>query len=133
MPLNVNGQLSLLRVHDVGTAYGPPSDQLDVEVIVQFAGRPTEAYGFQLRNDGNQPARRGMLDLLRDGFNNGWTVWIDYDAVPGHHHSRAFRVWLTKPGHVVHPVGPPLVASVEPPAANPLPDPIATPEPPPVA
>ena len=133
MPLNVNGQLSLLRVHDVGTAYGPPGDQLDVEVIVQFAGRPTEAYGFQLRNDGNQPARRGMLDLLRDGFNNGWTVWKDYDAVPGHHNSRAIRVWLTKPGHVVHPVGPPLAASVEPPAANPHPDPIATPEPPPVA
>ena len=133
MPLNVNGQLSLLRVHDVGTGYGPPSDQLDVEVIVQFAGRPTEAYGFQLRNDGNEPARRGMLDLLRDGFNNGWTVWIDYDAVPGHHNSIAIRVWLTKPGHVVHPVGPPLVASVEPPAANPHPDPIATPEPPPVA
>ncbi len=134
MPLNVNGQLSLLRVHDVGTAYGPPSDQLDVEVIVQFAGRPTEAYGFQLRNDGNQPARRGMLDLLRDGFNNGWIVWIDYDAVPGHHNSRAFRVWLTKPAHVVvHPVGPPLVELVEPPAAAPHPDPVAAPKPPPTA
>jgi len=109
MPINVNGQLSLLRVHDVGTAYGPPFDQIDVEVVVQFVGRPDDAYGFQLRSDGNQPARRGMLDLLRDGFNHNWIVWIDYDAEPGHHNGVAMRVWLTKPTHT-HPV---IGASVE--------------------
>src|SRR4051812_42893239 len=107
MPLNVNGQLSLLRVHDKGTGYGPANDQVDVEVIVQFAAQPTKAYGFQLRNDGNEPARRGMLDLLRDGFNHGWTVWIDYDEVPNHHNSVAMRVWLTKPAHTKPPVQPP--------------------------
>src|SRR5262249_46225514 len=85
MPLNLSGQLGLLRVHDVGTGYGPPSDQLDVEVIVQFVGRPNDAFGFQLRTDDNQPVREGMLALLRDGFNRGWTVWIDYDIDPGKH------------------------------------------------
>jgi len=97
MPINVNGQLSLLRVHDVGTGYGPPNDEIDVEVVVQFVDQPNNAYGFQLRNDDNEPARRGMLDLLRDGFNNGWTVWIDYNAPPGHNNGVAMRVWLTKP------------------------------------
>lgn len=108
MPINVNGQLALLRVHDVGTAYGPAHDRIDVEVVVQFVDRPADAYGFQLRSDGNEPARRAMLDLLRDGFNHGWKVWIDYDAPPGKHNGVLFRVWLTRPSRrpVVDPVGP---------------------------
>lgn len=104
MPLNLTGQLSLLRVHDVGTRYGPPTDQLDVEVIVQFVGRPADAFGFQLRNDGNLPVRQGMLGLLRDGFNRSWTVSIDYNIDPGKHNGTIVRVWLTKP--VVHNVPP---------------------------
>lgn len=96
MLTNVSGQLSLLRVHDVGTKYGPPNDQVDVEVVVQFAGRD-DAYGFKLRSDSDEPARTGMLGLLRDGFNNGWHVWIDYDALPEKHNSTLIRVWLTKP------------------------------------
>ncbi len=102
MPINVNGTLSLLRVHDVGTAYGPPHDRIDVEVVVQFVGRPDDAYGFQLRADANAPARTGMLGLLRDGFNHGWHVWIDYDAPPGHHNGTLFRVWLTRPPGAGH-------------------------------
>jgi hypothetical protein len=93
----VSGRLKLLRVHDRGTKYGPPSDQLDVEVIVQFVERPNEAFGFQLRTDSQGPAREGMLGLLRDGFNHGWRVTIDYDRVAGHINSRAIRVWLTRP------------------------------------
>ena len=108
MPINVNGQLSLLRVHDLGTGYGPPNDRIDVEVVVQFADRPADAYGLQLRADGNEPARRAMLDLLRDGFNHGWKVWIDYDPPPGNTHNGVlFRVWLTRPsGPVIGPIGP---------------------------
>jgi len=108
MPINVNGQLSLLRVHDLGTGYGPSSDEIDVEVVVQFVDRPTDAYGFQLRTDANEPARRGMLDLLRDGFDRGWTVWIDYDADEGHHNGVILRVWLTKP-HTTPPVATPVL------------------------
>lgn len=103
MLLNLSGQLSLLRVHDLGTGYGPPNDAVDVEVIVQFAGRPADAFGFQLRTDGNGPARQGMLDLLRDAFNHGWTANIDYDIQAGHHNGRIIRVWITKPKVVVAP------------------------------
>ena len=107
MPLQVSGQLSLLRVHERGSKYGPPSDQIDVEVVVQFRNRPNEAFGFQLRDDAEGPAREGMLGLLRDGFNHGWTVTIDYDIAPGHQNGVAVRVWLTKPagtGPVLDPV-----------------------------
>ena len=74
-----NGKITFLRVHDVGTGFGPPSDSIDVEVVIQLNGNTTESFGFQLRNDNNRAARQGMLDLLRDAFNNNWTVAIDYD------------------------------------------------------
>lgn len=96
MPINTSGTLSLLRVHDRGTAYGPPADRIDVEVVAQFEGRPSDAYGFQLRNDANLPARRGMFDLLRDGFSFGHKVHIDYDIADGAHNGVVMRVWLTR-------------------------------------
>jgi len=49
VPLQVSGQLSLLRVHERGSKYGPPSDQIDVEVVVQFRNRPNEAKAWLLR------------------------------------------------------------------------------------
>jgi hypothetical protein len=109
VPLQVSGQLSLLRVHERGSKYGPPVDQIDVEVVVQFRNRPNEAFGFQLREDAEGPAREGMLGLLRDGFNHGWTVTIDYDISPGHKNGVAVRVWLTKPPGGVGPVLDPTV------------------------
>lgn len=97
MPLTVSGQLSLLRVHDRGSGFGPPNDFIDVEVVVQFADRPTQAFGFQLRNDANLPARQGMLDLLRDAFNHAWTANIDHETPPGKRHGIILRAWVTKP------------------------------------
>jgi hypothetical protein len=95
--LQIIGRLSLLRVHELGTKYGPPSDQIDVEVVVQFHGSPSRAFGFKLRDDSRGPAREGMLGLLRDGFNHGWIVGIDYDITTGHSNGVLMRVWLTKP------------------------------------
>lgn len=91
-----SGKLTLLRIHDVGTRYGPPSDEIDVEVIIRLDSVPTKAFGFQLRDDGNRPVREGMLHLLRDAFNNDWTVTLDYYAEPGRNNSILFRVWVTK-------------------------------------
>lgn len=91
-----SGKISLLRVHETGSKYGPASDQLDVEVIVQLANKPGFAFGFQLRNDSNLPARQGMLDLLRDGFNHNWTLTMDYEIETGHKNGEILRVWLTK-------------------------------------
>jgi len=95
--LESSGKLSFLRVHDVGTGFGPPTDFLDVEVVAQLNTQPGHSYGFQLRDDANRAARQGMLDLLRDAFNNNWTVIIDYYIDAGKSNGRIIRVALTKP------------------------------------
>ena len=95
--LNATGHLTLLRVHDVGTGWGPANDFLDVEVIIQLDTKPGEAFGFQLRDDANRPVRQGMLDLLRDALNADRQVSIDYFSVAGHLNSQLFRVWVTGP------------------------------------
>lgn len=95
---NTSGKMSLLRVHDRGTKFGHPSDAIDAEVVIQFLGRPDEAFGFQLRNDANGPAREGMLGLLRDAFGKGSVVNIDYDrdTAAGKRLGMIMRVWLTR-------------------------------------
>jgi hypothetical protein len=95
--VNTSGRLSLLRVHDRGTKFGPPGDQIDVEVVLAFVGRPNDFFGFQLRTDANAAVREGMLGLLRDGFNFNWIVNLDFDQQPNRRNSVLFRVWLTKP------------------------------------
>ena len=95
--VNTSGRLSLLRVHDRGGKFGPPNDQIDVEVVVAFVNRPNDFFGFQLRTDANAPVREGMLGLLRDGFNHNWIVNLDFDQQPNRRNSVLFRVWLTKP------------------------------------
>lgn len=97
MPLlNTSGKLTFLRVHDVGTGWGPSDDHLDVEVVIKVDTKPDQAFGFQLRDDGNRPARQGMLDLLRDAFNQNWQVSIDYRIDSGKDNGEVIRVWLTK-------------------------------------
>jgi hypothetical protein len=90
------GKVTFLRVHDVGTGFGPPSDFIDVEVVVQLDAEPGKSFGFQLRNDNNRPARAGMLDLLRDAFNTNATVLIDYNIASGKKNGVIIRVALTK-------------------------------------
>jgi|SRR3954454_23962504 len=90
------GKITFLRVHDVGTGFGPPSDFLDVEVVVKLDVQPANAFGFQLRDDGNRPARAGMLDLLQDAFNNNWTVSVDYDIDAGKSNGVIMRTALLK-------------------------------------
>ena len=94
--LNTSGRIAVLRVHDVGTKYGPPSDQIDVEVVVTLQNQPGKAFGFQLRGDGNQQARRAMLDLLRDAFAANLPVSMDYNITPGRNNGVVIRVWLTR-------------------------------------
>ena len=92
-----NAKLTLLRVHDVGTGWGGGSTNfINVEVVIKLNKQTDMAFGFELRDDGNRPARQGMLDLLRDAFNHGHTVNIDYDIDPGDKNGKLVRVWLTK-------------------------------------
>jgi len=91
-----SGKLNFLRVHDVGTRYGPPTDQINVEAVIKLNSKPGYAFGFQLRNDQNRPVRQGMLDLLRDAFNNNWNVTIDYEIANDNKNGIIRRIWLTK-------------------------------------
>ena len=94
--VNASGKVTLLRVHDVGTGYGPANDFIDVEVVIWLDSQAGKAFGFQLRNDANLPARQGMLDLLRDAFEHNWTVSIDHMTAPGKSNGVIIRTWITK-------------------------------------
>lgn len=94
--LQASGKVTFLRVHDVGSGFGPPTDFIDVEAVVQLNTRPGESYGFKLRDDANRAAHQGMLDLLRDAFNNNHTVVIDFDIQPPRKNGIIIRVALTK-------------------------------------
>jgi len=94
--LEANGRITFLRVHDVGTGYGPPNDFLDAEVVMHLDTQPDKTVGFQLRNDGNLPARQAMFDLLRDAFDKNWPVTIDYNIDPGKNVGVIIRVWVAR-------------------------------------
>jgi hypothetical protein len=91
----ITGRVTMLRVHDLGTGYGPSNDFLDGEVVIHL-DHGTMGLGFQLRNDGNLPVNRAMLDLLHDAFRNDWTVVIHYWILPGKNNGEIYRVILTK-------------------------------------
>lgn len=77
------GKITFLRVHEVGTGFGPPSDFLDVECVIKLHSAPDNAFGFQLRNDANGDTHRGMLGLLREAFFHERSVRIEYFIEPG--------------------------------------------------
>ncbi len=94
--LEKSGTIVFLRAHDLGTAYGPPNDQLDVEAVFILNAIGDGAYGFQLRNDDKLPARQAMFSLLRDAFVNNLPVTTDYFIDPGKMNGVAIRVALTR-------------------------------------
>jgi len=89
--LAAEGKLTLLRVNDVGAGYGPPTDFISAEVIVQLDRHPGKAFGFELRADAEEAARAGMLDLLRTSFEEDRTVRVEYVRT-GIHNGRIMRV-----------------------------------------
>jgi hypothetical protein len=106
--LEKSGKIVFLRAHDVGTKFGPPSDQLDVEAVFILNALTDGALGFQLRNDANLPARQAMFSLLRDAFVNNLTVIADFLIDPPKKNGVAIRVALTRPlqTHPEPPGGP---------------------------
>ncbi|NDJ77787.1 MAG: hypothetical protein GYB65_16170 [Chloroflexi bacterium] len=86
------GQLEWIRVHDVGTGYGPSSDFIDVEVVFKLTNSD-HAFGFTLRpNDQNALAHQGMLDVLIDAMANDWEVRVEYLTGNNTNNFVAFRV-----------------------------------------
>jgi len=76
--VGASGKVTMIRIHELGTKYGPHSDQIDVEVVFKLSGHPDKAFGFQLRDDINLYVRQGMLALLRDAMAHDWTVQVQY-------------------------------------------------------
>ena len=72
------GLITMLRVHDQGTGFGPPYDFMDVEVVITLDSEPGKAFGLQLRKNPNGPAASGMLDLLRNCFSRQRPVTLDF-------------------------------------------------------
>jgi hypothetical protein len=94
--LEKTGKIVFLRAHDLGTGYGPPNDALDVEAVFILNAIGDGAYGFQLRNDNNLPARQAMFSLLRDAFVNNLPVTADYLIDTGKNNGIAIRIALTR-------------------------------------
>src|SRR5262245_4142076 len=108
MPLqSAAGKVTMLRVHEVGTGYGPATDSIDVEVVFQLETNPQLSIGFRLRNDASGPVHEGMLDLLRDAFTFGWTVHVEYEIGAGKRNGTVLRVWLTRDRPPVQVIGDP--------------------------
>jgi hypothetical protein len=95
--LEKSGKIVFLRAHDLGTRFGPPNDQLDVEAVFILNALTDGALGFQLRNDVNLPARQAMFSLLRDAFVNNLTVIADFLIDPPKKNGVAIRVALSRP------------------------------------
>jgi hypothetical protein len=99
--LEKTGKIVFLRAHDLGTGFGPPNDALDVEAVFILNTLTDGAYGFQLRNDANFPARQAMFSLLRDAFVNNLPVTTDFLIDTGKKNGIAIRVALTR-SQIVH-------------------------------
>jgi hypothetical protein len=104
--INVSGKVVMLRVNQVGDSFGKPPDNIIAEVVVQLDAQQSQnsASGFQLRNDANQLVHQGMLDLLRDAFNNGWRAHFDHEVPNGLTKGTIIRVWVTKDVNTSAPV-----------------------------
>jgi hypothetical protein len=94
--LEKTGKIVFLRAHDLGTGFGPPNDQIDVEAVFSLNSIADGAMGFQLRNDNKLPARQAMFSLLRDAFVNNLPVTADFLIDPGKKNGVAIRIALIK-------------------------------------
>lgn len=74
------GILTMLRAHEIGSGFGPPTDFIDAEIIFQLTGQPGFTYGLNLRADGKEASHRAMLDLLRDAFNSARRIRVEYSV-----------------------------------------------------
>ena len=91
------GQITYLRAHALGSGWGPPTDFIDVEIIVKLDSQPGKAFGFQLRdNNSDTSLRKAMFDILLKAYKNNWPVTIDFYLDPGKNNGIVHRVQLSK-------------------------------------
>ncbi|MET0752859.1 MAG: S1 family peptidase [Pyrinomonadaceae bacterium] len=85
------GRITMLRVHDMGTMYGPPTDPIDGEVVIKLDSDTDSAFGFRLRTGAELEAQRRMFKILQDAFARNLRVEINYE-VTGPNNGRILRV-----------------------------------------
>ena len=91
------GKVTMLRVHDQGTRYGPADDSIDAEVVLSLNTHPGQSFGFQLRDNERTPSRRAMYELLLQAYIHDWIVRIDYFQInPTRKNHIMFRAWVNK-------------------------------------
>jgi hypothetical protein len=105
----VEGKVTMLLVQEEDAEYGPPGDEIDVEVVLTLDVTSTILYGFNLRSGENQMVHLGMLALLREAYANNWTVHVEYEQKGGggvgggggpggsSPQNEVFRIWVAKP------------------------------------
>jgi hypothetical protein len=90
------GKITFIRINDVGGQFGPPSDRIDVEVVIKISSKPDNTFGFKLRKDDNQITHEAMLNLLKEAFDNDKNIKIEYNAINGKKNYVLFRVIMEK-------------------------------------
>lgn len=91
--LQTTGYVTFLRVNEPGSGFGGGSTNwFDADVIFMLDARPDKGFGFQLRDDGAQPVRRGMLALLQDAALHGLPVTTDYLELPTTPNNNSFVI-----------------------------------------
>lgn len=85
------GRITMLRVHDAGTMYGPPTDPIDGEVVIKLDSDTDSAFGFKLRTGADLEAQRRMFKILQDAFARNARIEINYE-VTGPNNGRILRV-----------------------------------------
>ena len=94
----INGvKVTFLRVHELGSGFGPSHDFIEVEVVFKVDRERDMAFGFKLRDNAAGPANQAMLDVLRDAFNYNHTINVVYEAQRGKKHGTLLRIELVKP------------------------------------
>lgn len=72
-----SGKVFYLRVHS-RSGYGPDDDKLDEEAIGGIDSEPDHRFGIPLRDDGDLPANRAMVGLVRDGLLHDVETTVEY-------------------------------------------------------
>lgn len=85
------GRVTLLRIHDVGTGYGPPTDPIDGEVVVKLDTARDKSFGFTLRKGADGRVHASYVTVLRGAFAHDEPVLIEYQNT-GLHNRRILRV-----------------------------------------
>lgn len=94
--LRRSGQLTFLRVHELGTGFGPGNDHIDVEAVAKIDAEPNHSFGLTLRNNDALPSHEGMLGLLRDGLVHELDTTVEYDIGEQRNNGILVRVELRR-------------------------------------